>query len=67
MIITAFKLPKSPFTEVRYMRDSVLVKTTIKTPCNQSGLQIALLAKQVGMSQVRAVCSAPGFYPIELK
>lgn len=51
----AFELPSTPFCKVLYHRGNVLQSATIETPSNSDGLISTMLARQVGVSQIKAI------------
>ena len=50
-----FGLPQTPSCRVSYVKGGVLYSTVLTTPANNDALQMAMLNKGVGMSQVKGV------------
>lgn len=50
-----FKLPETPTCKVIYERDGTKYSATIPTPSNADGVVSVMLARQVGVSQIRGI------------
>ena len=51
----AFALPATPLVRVSYMRDGVKYEAVLSNPRTNERLQAVMLARNVGMSQIRFV------------
>jgi len=49
---TTFDIPQTPTVKVHYRRDGVLYSTVIVTPNSNQDLQMVMLGRYVGISQV---------------
>lgn len=59
--MTKFILPNSPRVQVFYRANGVNYVANIATPVSQSALQMAMLARKVGMSQITKIAPAKSF------
>ena len=50
-----FTLPTTPTCRVAYLRDGTLYGAVIKTPRSNAELQVVMLARKVGMSNIERV------------
>jgi len=57
--IVLFGIPDTNLIRVNYMRDGVLCSAVLSNPRTNQRLRAVMLARQVGMDQVREVLAVP--------
>lgn len=54
-----FALPATPLVKVSYMRDGVKYEAVLSNPRTNDRLMAVMLARNIGLSQVRYVAAMP--------